>query len=200
MANLGPLPRIRKTGGECFHHNGIRLPFDLLDFWRWSSSDLVSNTLRGVLAEYIVAQALGVADGVREEWAPHDIDDPRGIKIEVKSSAYIQSWGQKDVSKISFSYKRSIGWDSATGEYDETPKRHADVYVFALLAHKDKPTINPMDLSQWCFYVVPTSVLNARERSQDSITLASLKSLAPHNKPVKYRELRDAIGKADELN
>ena len=33
-------------------------------------------------------------------------------------------------------------------------KRHSDVYVFALLAHLDQRTINPMDVSQWRFYVL----------------------------------------------
>ncbi len=30
----------------------------LCDYWKWSSSDLLSNTLRGVLAEYLVVTAL----------------------------------------------------------------------------------------------------------------------------------------------
>lgn len=70
------------------------------------------------------------------------------------------------------------------------------MYVFALLAHEDKSTVNPLDLGQWWFYVVPTSVLDTRERSQDSITLASLKGLSPHGSPVRFQELREAIGKA----
>ena len=51
--------------------------------------------MRGVVAEYLVAQALGVAGGVREEWAPYDVDAPGGIRVEVKSAAYIQSWNQR---------------------------------------------------------------------------------------------------------
>jgi len=42
-----------RSGGE-------RLPFGMEDFWRWSASDLLSNALRGVLAEFIVARALGI--------------------------------------------------------------------------------------------------------------------------------------------
>jgi hypothetical protein len=30
-------------------------------------------------------------------------------------------------------------------------KRHADVYVFALLAHTDKATVDPLSLDQWRF-------------------------------------------------
>ena len=55
----------------------------LLDFWSWSASDLVSNATRGRLAEFIVANALGVESGIREEWAAYDLATATGIKIEV---------------------------------------------------------------------------------------------------------------------
>lgn len=77
------------------------LDFDVYGFWRWRCSDLVSNATRGVLAEYIVAKALGVAEGVREEWASYDLTTPGGTRIEVKSAAYIQSWHQETFSDIS---------------------------------------------------------------------------------------------------
>ena len=56
-------------------------------------------------------------------------------------------------------------------------KRQADVYVFALLAHTDKTTIDPFNLDQWRFYVLPTAALDGRTRSQHSITLRSLEKL-----------------------
>ena len=67
------------------------------------------------------------------------------------------------------------------------------MYVFALLAHKDKATVDPMDVGQWEFYVVPTRVLNERERSQHSITLPSLRKLA---QAVTYGELLGAVRQA----
>lgn len=60
-APLGPLEVQRLSGSETFHRNGRPAGFDVLDFWRWSSSDLVVNVTRGVLAEYIVAKALAVS-------------------------------------------------------------------------------------------------------------------------------------------
>lgn len=60
----------------------------LLNFWQWSSSYLLSNALRGVLAGYLVASALDVADGVRVEWDADDLIARSGIKVEVKSSAF----------------------------------------------------------------------------------------------------------------
>jgi hypothetical protein len=91
-SDLGRIYPKRETGGEVFRRGKVKLPFDLLSFWKWSCSDLVSNATRGILAEYIVARALGLAkNGVRDEWAAYDLCTPEGIKIEVKSAAYLQN-------------------------------------------------------------------------------------------------------------
>ena len=45
--------------------------------------------------DVIVASDLGCTDGVRQEWDAYDIETPDGIKVEVKSGAYLQSWSQK---------------------------------------------------------------------------------------------------------
>ena len=77
----------RKTGSEPFHINGTPLEDRLLSFWQWSSSELVGNVLRGVLAEFIVASDLGCISDVRQEWDAYDIETLDGIKVEVKSIA-----------------------------------------------------------------------------------------------------------------
>jgi hypothetical protein len=192
--SLGALPRERRNGSEVFHVAGTELGFNLLSFWQWSASDVVSNTMRGVLAEYLVAQALGAAKGVREEWAPYDLLDPRGITVEVKSAAYIQSWHQERLSPIVFSCPKTRTWNPNSGAYEEEPRRQAHVYVFALLAHQDQATLDPLDLDQWEFYVVPTAVLDARERSQHSITLPSLRAV--HGDPVGFEGIAEAVAKA----
>lgn len=84
---------IRKSGKEYFQ--GIEVERTLKDFWAWAFSDLVSNTERGKLAEYIVATAMGCDEGTSPTWGSFDLLSPEGIKIEVKASAYIQSWEQK---------------------------------------------------------------------------------------------------------
>ena len=71
-----------------------------------------------------------------------------------------------------------MAWDADTNRQALESKRQADVYVFALLAHREQETIDPLNLDQWDFYVLPTRVLNARARSQHSITLRSLDALA----------------------
>jgi len=193
--NLNRLIAKRLTGAELFHASGHSAGFDVLDFWRWSTSDLVLNITRGVLAEYIVARTLGVpTDSVRDPWRAFDLRTGDGIRVEVKSAAYIQSWAQERFSDIQFTVAKRRGWDADTNVTDAEPRRHADVYVFALLAHREKATIESLDLSQWRFWAVPTKALDDRTRSQDSITLNSLKSLA--GDPVDYDHVRDAVYRA----
>ena len=139
-----------KSGQEQLTSNGSTIGIKLIDFWKWSVSDLVSNATRGRFAEFIVASALGInMENVRDEWSAYDLISPEGIKIEVKSAAYIQSWAQKDLSKISFSIKAARYWDRSTNIQDPTPSRPSDFYVFCLLKHQDQPTLDPMNLDQW---------------------------------------------------
>ncbi|MEI3453818.1 MAG: hypothetical protein V8Q91_10525 [Bilophila wadsworthia] len=111
----------------------------LQDFWAWAFSDLVSNTERGKLAEYLVAKAMGCGTQISQTWESYDLLSPEGIKIEVKTSAYIQSWKQKAFSKISFGIAKTKFWDGL--DYVGEKKRHADVYVFCVLKHKDQETL-----------------------------------------------------------
>ena len=185
-------PATPKTGHESFTSNGQPLRTKLLDFWRWSVSDLVSNATRGRLAEFIIASALDITTGVRNEWDDFDLETPTGLRIEVKSSAYLQSWKQKQHSTITFSVRKARGWDAASGLRQTEPIRHADLYIFALLTHKaSKQTLDPLNLDQWSFYLVPTQKLNERPRSQHSITLKSLEALCPE--PVTFDGLQQAV-------
>jgi hypothetical protein len=147
-----------KTGQETFEHNGKRLELSLIDFWRWSASDLVSNATRGILAEFIVASALGITKGgigVRSEWDAFDLQTSDGIKIEVKSAAYLQSWYHKNLSTISFGIRPTTGWDGKTNEHSAELKRQADIYVFCVLHHQEKDSLDPLNLDQWKFYILP---------------------------------------------
>ncbi|GIV71209.1 hypothetical protein [Caldilinea sp.] len=195
VKELSRICPVRKSGNESLHLNGHPLGVTLLDFWRWSSSDLVSNTTRGVLAEFIVASALGIKlDSVRDEWGAFDLITPEGITIEVKSAAYIQSWSQRSLSFITFRVPKTRAWNADTNVQEKEPRRQAQVYVFALLAHQDKASIDPLNVDQWRFFVLSTTVLDARTRSQHSITLRSLERLA--GQAISYDELREAVRRA----
>ena len=112
----------------------------------------------------------------------------------MKSAADVQSWPQERFSTIVFSCPKTRAWDPNTGAYEAEPRRQAQVYVFALLAHQNQATLDPLNLDQWEFYVVPTAVLDARERSQHSITLQSLHAL--HGDPFAFHMIAAAVALA----
>ncbi len=172
--SLGRYRARRLTGDE-------RLPAgaSVSDFWRWIGSDLVGNTTRGLFAEYLVGLAVGAlvgddSDDVRDEWGSHDLTTPDGITIEVKSSAYMQTWRQEKEAAPEFSIAETQGWDSDSGQYSEKKKRRSDVYVFCLLNHRTKATLDPLNAEQWTFYVVPTARINEVVPSQKKIRLGPL--------------------------
>jgi len=188
----------RRTGDEPFIGHTETPSFTLRDFWAWSSSDVLSNRMRGIVAEFIVAQALGVAEkNYRIEWDSYDVLSSNRIRIEVKSAAYCQAWHQKRLSPISFSIRPSLSCDNPTGEYSTGPTLNSEVYVFALLHNQDKETINVLDLTHWEFYVVPTSVIQEKFAGRKSINLGGLRTLGAE--AVGYDGLRVAIEFAQAL-
>jgi len=185
-----------KKGKESLTFKGKKTNYCLLDFWKWSVSDILSNATRGRFAEFIVGTAIGInPNNLRDEWSAFDLESDEGIKIEIKSAAYIQSWNQKQYSTISFSIKPARYWDAETNMQHSEPKRHADIYVFCLLKHKEQTTIDPLKMEQWEFYVLPTYQLDNYKRSQSSITLNSLRKLTSQK---SYSELKSSINNAFE--
>lgn len=180
----------KKTGNEQFLNAGSDV-YTLRDFWAWAYSDLVGNTERGKQAEFIVAMALGITEGVSGSWDKYDLLSKEGIRVEVKSSAYLQSWNQQSLSKISFGIQPTYGWDSITSEYDIEQKRQSDAYVFCVLKHIDQVTLNPLDLSQWEFYVLSTAALNKAVPGQKTIALNKLLNIGA--KKCEYATLYETI-------
>ncbi len=167
--------------------------FTINDFWAWSSSDLLSNTKRGVLAEFIVGADFDVVNGVRAEWDAYDLTTKSGIKVEVKSAAYLQSWHQDKLSSISFSVAKSHVWDPSTNVFSLVKRRQADVYVFCLMKHQDMSTVNPLNMSQWEFYVVPTATLNKQCGNLQRLSLKRLLDLNPVI--TRHGKILDAVEK-----
>jgi hypothetical protein len=171
----------RKTGAEPFTESDAPLGFSVLEFWQWSSSNLVGNALRGLVAEFLVARAVGADGAIRSEWDSYDVTTPTGLRIEVKSAAYLQSWAQRAESLISFDVRETLAWDAATNGFapESDRRRQADLYVFALLAHRSKATLNPLDVSQWEFYLVEASVLDEHLKKQRRVSLSRVLGLKP---------------------
>lgn len=192
--DLNVIKATPKTGDEKLSFNNTSIKYNLLNFWQWSVSDILSNATRGRFAEFIVGTAIDLEiSDLRDEWAAYDLKTKDGIKIEIKSAGYIQCWKQEAYSKISFSIKAAKYWDPETNMSTEEAQRHADVYVFCLLKHKDQKTIDPLKLEQWSFFVLPTYKLDSYTRSKSSITLNSLEKLAD---AVEYDKLKDKIREA----
>lgn len=176
-------------GDENFLQKDQEFDFTVLDFWRWSASDLLNNAQRGVLAEFIVLKALNCKDTKRTEWDAFDLITQKGNKIEVKSSAYLQSWKQTRFSSITYGIRATYAYDFNEMSYEEERKRQSNYYIFCLLTEKDNEKINPLDLGQWEFYLLPTKVLDEKLPEGKTISLSSLKRLNP--KVLTYDELSE---------
>lgn len=163
----------------------------LISYWRWAHSNLIDNAERGAFAEYMVHIAMNAVEPTRVNWDRYDVKSPEGIAIEVKTSGYIQSWAQSRLSSITFSIRPTYGWDSETNAYASERTRQSDVYVFCLHAHKNQETIDPLDMAQWKFYVLPTAVLNDKVGSQKTISLSGVIQLG--GKETDFGGLRDAV-------
>ena len=62
------------------------------DFWRWAYSDLCDDDVKGIFAEWLVGRLLDLPMTRRFSWANCDIRTRDRVSIEVKSSAWWQSW------------------------------------------------------------------------------------------------------------
>ena len=175
----------------------VGLDATVSDFWQFAMGDLRMNNARGYLAEFIVGRALGLNHAQRVEWDAYDIlfGD---ITIEVKSSAYLQSWDQRKPSVIEFTRLKSTRWDPRGGEDPAGPGYNAMVYVFCVQTAQDHDTYDQLALDQWDFYVLPRSVL--KDLGQKSLRLSTLKALASKGggteKGVLWADLRETVTSA----
>jgi hypothetical protein len=163
------------------------------EFWQWAYSDFLSNSLRGVLAEFIVAKALNCADSSRTEWDAYDLKTPDGLRIEVKSSAYLQTWEQKKPSLIQFDIAKKRSWFSETNQVSDTPARPADIYVFSVFSETEKAIANPLNLDQWFFLIASADFLDTKFGDQKSISLAVLEQ---HGlKRLAYKDIASQVAR-----
>ena len=183
------------TGNEEFTLHGSSAAITVIDFWSWAYSDLVDNTQRGVMAEFLVYSSLNGSTctdkQIRENWSPFDVTSPSGRRIEVKSAAYIQAWTPENIfAQIQFDIGQKLAWNNETASFASEAKRNCDLYVFCLFTAKTKD-VSLLNLDYWEFYVLPTSVLNEKVPNQKGIVLSSLLKLEPVK--TDYAGLREAI-------
>lgn len=172
------------TGSEPFTSEMGNPIANVSDFWRWSGSNLLDNTYRGMLAEFLVARALSLDSLARSEWGLYDLQYGN-IRIEVKSSAYIQAWEQTQLYSPRFDiHAPSDG------------KRHSDIYVFSLLNEKNRDAVNPLDLNQWDFYITKTSVIDNTFDNQKSVALSVVEPICIR---TKFNGIKQTIDLSVEI-
>ncbi|MBQ4066239.1 MAG: hypothetical protein IJD22_01220 [Clostridia bacterium] len=185
-------------GDEKFEFNGQELDFSFLDFWRFHYSNIYD--IQGRIAEFIIARALGIEESQNDQyWTLWDTTY-RNVRIEVKETSYYHSFNKE--GKVS--YKRNFGITKANGSYDPQVSgntefcRQNDLYIFCLNTGETREDSYPLNLNNWEFYIVPTSVINEKCKNNKTISLNKIRKLG--FLPLKYDGIRPAVDQfADSL-
>ena len=68
-------------------------------------------------------------------------------------------------------------WDPETGIMDKTPSFNADLYIICYFNADDYDTADPLDLTQWEFYVLTRKTVRKIMADRKSLSLKLLKKL-----------------------
>ncbi len=185
-----PPPVAPLEGGERFSG----LDADVGEFWRFAMSDLKANTVRGLLAEFLISRAVGLHESLNA-WGERDLVW-EGITINVKSSAYLQAWPQRSLSKVAFSGLYQRANSAETNTVRESPDYHSDVYAVAAQTSTTHQDYNRLDVTLWDFYVLPQATVRAA--GWHSLTLGVIRTGGAQR--VAAEGLRSAIRAASEAN
>lgn len=160
----------------------------IVDFWSWAFGDLCDDDIKGWFAEWMVAKLLGIPSVRRVSWANSDLITSDGVRIEVKSTAYWQSWKLVDEfghTRPGPTHKlpedRAIGFGGlqardarTTSKSSDPPTHKSDLYVFAFQHETNPECWDALDLKQWEFYILP--VEEVRKFATKRIGLIALRS------------------------
>jgi hypothetical protein len=167
----------------------------LVDLWQWAYSDLVSNGIRGVVAEYLVGSALGCLRGPRPAWVGWDLDYGTA-RIEVKTAGDVQAWPPpKKLRTARFTIGAHWGWDPVKNEVALEPVRLADVFVFCHHHSHEDDWRQVIDTRQWSFHVVSTALLNRELPEQKTVSLPVVKRycLAGEGRTTDFPGIKSAV-------
>ena len=169
--------------------NWKRDDLSVQDFWQWAYSDLKANNVRGVFSEWLVAQILGLTlSEPRDSWAENDLELPNGKTIEIKSSAYLQTWEQENKSKISFGGLKAQVYDYKTRDYNGISAYNPDIYIFCVQVETNPDIWNALDVTQWRFYVLSNAQMV--QHNTKSISLSVVQKLTQE---LTVNELKDNV-------
>lgn len=167
----------KRNGKDPLYLNGEKkdtLKRTIGDFWQWAYSDLLQNTTRGVLAEYIVASLLGCDGEPRNPWDAYDLKTKDGTTIEIKTMSKLQAWAQKKLSEPRVNLSPTRKWNPLNGIMEDVPTFNADLYIFCYFKADNHETADPLDLSQWDFFVFTKEKLIEIIGSRKCVTLIHL--------------------------
>ncbi len=176
MSPLTPAQLPPLTGAEHFTEGDATV----LDFWRWALGDLRMNNARGYVAEFLVARALGSQAPIRVEWGAHDVTAADGTRVEVKSSGYLQSWGQRKLSVPRF---------GLTGAKLADPMGRVDAWVFALHSCREHERYDPLAVEQWRFWAASNHTVEAWQQKSAGVTFVERHL----GQPVEWHRLAEAV-------
>lgn len=186
MSPLTPAQLPPLTGTERFTEGDATV----LDFWRWALGDLRMNNARGYVAEFLVARALGSQAPIRVEWGAHDVTAADGTRVEVKSSGYLQSWGQRKLSVPRFGLTGAkLVWSEEAGKYLADPMGRVDAWVFALHSCREHERYDPLAVEQWRFWAASNHTVEAWQQKSAGVTFVERHL----GQPVEWHRLAEAV-------
>ncbi len=147
---------------------------------------LVTNVLRGHVAEAIIALALEPEwTWCSADYAGWDFERADGLRLEVKQSAAMQSWSTGKPSKAIFDVAARTGYWEAGTEWIAMAGRPAHLYVFAHHGIYGDDA-DHRDPSQWQFYVTAA-------RNLPDVKQIGLSSITRLTSPVSVAALADKV-------
>lgn len=166
---------------------------------RFYSQPLIDNVYRGDYVETLILFALGEGWEAVGGWGSWDLEKGvDGVRLEVKQSAALQTWGdlyRKEGSKErppSFDSAPRIGYHTGSAEDADLPAservRFADIYIFAWHPKDNPDSADHRRAEQWQFFVAPEH----RLPDQKTISLNPLQKLAA---AVTYDQLAAKVEK-----
>lgn len=154
-------------GDEQLQVGGHGIALTVNDFWRWAGSDLNDAATRSVFAEFLVASSLEILDDGRQSSRSYDLlwpqDDGSGIRINVRTAAYIQSDDPEHPDQIFF----DLGF-----------RDRCDVFVFCVYKAM-APEQSPLDTELWDFYALHSWGWDGMKEDQRTATVPAILRLEP---------------------
>lgn len=161
----------------------------LSDFWTWAYAGSDADAEPRTMPHYLVELALGRTPSRRWGARPTGAAAMRqqlldALTIEVRGASEVPSLARTGAANITFSLAN---------------RPTVDAWIFALLAHTDPSTIDPLDATQWAFFVVPDVFLELAHARSRSITLTQI-AASHFGTPVPWEGLADAMAAAFETS